>query len=320
MLTDLVLQAENGRAVDRIADQYGLSRDETVQAIEALVPAFSAGLQRNTRDVGGQASLLQALGSGRHPQYVEDPDLAFSDSGLDEGRGILGHVFGNRDVSRGVAAQAAARTGLSESLLKRLLPALAPIILGALVKGLTGRSSDRSGGRPGGSLGSAIGDAAGGGLLGSILGSLADGFLSGGGDAVSGRTRRAPTGRRRRTRRTAERTAGRGGGLEDLIGDVLGGALGGALGGGMGGSGNRRARAPRRETSRREAPRRQRRTRDPLDEFFADRPTRQRRVPQGRQGGRGNDNIFGDAIAPGGRTDRSYQREVGSVFDQLLGE
>lgn len=315
MLTDLVLQADGGRAVDRIADQYGLSRDETVRAIEALVPAFSAGLQRNTRDVGGQASLLQALGSGRHPRYVENPDLAFGDEGLSEGRGILGHVFGNRDVSRGVAAQAAARTGLSEGLLKKLLPALAPIILGALVKGLTGRSGGRSGGGSGGSLGSAIGDAAGGGLLGSILGSLADGFLSGGGSAMGGRTRRAPTGQRRRTRRTAER----GGGLEDLIGDVLGGALGGSLGGGLGGgSANRRVEptTPRR----RETPRRQRRTRDPLDEFFADRPTRQRRVPQGRQGGRGNDNIFGDAIAPGGRTDRSYQREVGSVFDQLLGE
>lgn len=286
MLTDLVLRAENGRAVDRIAQQFNLSHEQTVDAIEALMPAFSQGLQRNTRTAGGQASLLQALGSGRHRQYVEDPERAFSTEGQAEGRGILGHVFGNRDVSRGVAAQAASRTGLSEGLLKKLLPVLAPIVMGALVKGLTGRSGG------GGSLGRSLGDAAGGGLLGSVLGSLADGFLGG---ARSGMRapRRAPTSTRRRARRRSSRS----GGLEDLIGDIVGGAFGGG------------------ETPRK-APRRRRSVEANVDELFAPRPRARRPARRSR----GSDNLFGRAIEPGGRTDAGYRREVGSVFDQLLGK
>ena len=297
MLTDLVLRAENGRAVDRIAEQFNLSRDQTVDAIEALMPAFSTGLQRNTRTAGGQASLLQALGSGRHPQYVEEPERAFSPEGQAEGRGILGHVFGNPDVSRGVAAQAAQRTGLSEGLLKKLLPVLAPIVMGALVKGLTGRSGQgRSGG---GSLGRSIGDAAGGGLLGSILGSLADGFLSG---ARSGArpTRRAPTSTRRRARRRSSRS----GGLEDLIGDLVGGAFGGD---------EQPAPRKRSATTRRRAPKAD------LDRIFAPRPRSQPRTRRPARRSRGDD-LFGQALEPGGRTDAGYRREVGSVFDQLLGE
>ena len=298
MLTDLVLQAENGRAVERMAEQFNLSREQTVEAIDALMPAFSAGLRRNTRDAAGTASLVQALGSGRHPQYVEEPERAFSAEGQAEGRGILGHVFGSRDVSRGVAAQAASRTGLPEGLLKKLLPVLAPIVMGALVKGLTGRSGGAGG--SGGSLGRTIGDAAGGGLLGSILGSLADGFLSGAKSGVgTRRSRRAPTSTRRRTRRRSRRS----GGLEDLIGDIVGGAFGGGTA--------RNIEAPRKTSTRR--------SRAPeanIDELFAPRP-RARRTPRRT---RRDDGLFGEAIRPGGRTDRGYQREVGSVFDQLLGE
>ena len=325
-LTDLVMQADDGRALERVSHQFNLTPEQTRAAVEALMPAFSAGIARQTREPQGAAGFLQALGSGRHTAYVDEPDRAFSAQGQAEGVGILGHLFGNKDVSREVTARAAAQSGLSQGLLKKLLPVLAPIVMGAIVKGLTGRSG--GGGR--GGLGRSIGEAAGGGLLGTILGSLAEGMMSG-----AGGNRRVPTRQRRRTTRRR-----RGGGLEDVLGDLMGGdgrsggsggsgGLGDLLGGMLGGSTNRRV-APQRQRPERQRPERQRPQRAP-------RPsgrTAPRRAPVPQGGGsifeqlrgegparrqRSGGGLFGALTEPGGRTDPAYRREVGSVFDQLLG-
>ena len=314
-LTDLVMQADGGRAVDRIAHQFNLSRDQAEAAIEALMPAFSAGIARQTREPQGAAQFLGALGSGRHVGYVDDPAQAFSTEGQAEGVGILGHLFGKKKVSREVTTRAAQQSGLSQGLLKKMLPVLAPIVMGAIVKALTGRSGANNAG-----LGRSIGEAAGGGLLGTILGSLAEGMMSG----TGGRRMRAP--QRRRARRTKQR----GGGLEDVLGDLMGsggrngggrngGGLGDLLGGMLGGAPNRRI-APQSRTTR--APRPTGRTAPRRSPAPAGRPGsvfEQLRGEGPRARRRDNGGLFGALTDPGGRTDPAYRREVGSVFDQLLG-
>lgn len=289
-LTQLLLTQNNGAAIDQLSQQFGLNQKQTVSAIEALMPAFSTGLKRNVARQSGAADLIQALARGSHQQYVDQPEMATSAAGIQEGNAILGHLFGNKDVSRAVASHAAASTGLGASLLKQMLPAIASMVMGALFKGATG-------GR-GGGLGGALGQAAGGGLLGTILEGLVGGMAGG------ARTRR------RRTRNP----------LEDILGQVLGGGQSRA-------PRQRRRRAdpimpPTRRTTNRNNRQQNGGLGDLLDQLTggSNRSRRQAPAPRRRTGQRGGlEQIFGDMLEPGGNTDTRYRRETGSVFDEFLG-
>ncbi|CDX43598.1 conserved hypothetical protein [Mesorhizobium sp. SOD10] len=133
-LFDIFTQAQNGAGMQALAQQYGLSMQQTQAAVEALLPAFSQGLQRNTADPYGLGAFMTAMASGQHAKYFEDATRAFSPQGIDEGNGILGHLFGSKDLSRAVAAQAAQATGLSQQVLQQMLPAMASMMMGGLFK------------------------------------------------------------------------------------------------------------------------------------------------------------------------------------------
>lgn len=138
-LFDMLAQAQNGNAVDQMARQFGLSQQQTQQAMEALLPAFSQGLKRNASNPYDLGAFLTALSSGQHAKYFEDATRAFSPQGMEEGNGILGHLFGSKELSRAVAAQASQATGIRQDVLKQMLPALATMIMGGLFKQSTGQ-------------------------------------------------------------------------------------------------------------------------------------------------------------------------------------
>lgn len=144
-LFDLIANAQNGQGLDLLAKQFNLNQQQMQSAMDALLPAFSEGLKRNTSDPMGMGSFLQAMGSGNHAKYFEDAANAFSQSGVAEGNGILGHLFGNKDVSRAVAAQAASATGLGQEILKQMLPVIASMVMGGLFKQSTGQMSQAAG-------------------------------------------------------------------------------------------------------------------------------------------------------------------------------
>jgi len=133
-LFDVFAQAQNGAGMQALAQQYGLSMQQTQAAVQALLPAFSQGLQRNTADPYGMGAFMTAMASGQHAKYFEDATRAFSPQGIDEGNGILGHLFGSKDLSRAVASQAAQATGLSQQVLQQMLPAMASMMMGGLFK------------------------------------------------------------------------------------------------------------------------------------------------------------------------------------------
>jgi len=133
-LFDIFAQAQNGNGMQALAQQYGLSMQQTQAAVQALLPAFSQGLQRNTADPYGLGAFMTAMASGQHAKYFDDASRAFSPQGIDEGNGILGHLFGSKDLSRAVAAQAAQATGLSQQVLQQMLPAMASMMMGGLFK------------------------------------------------------------------------------------------------------------------------------------------------------------------------------------------
>lgn len=144
-LFEMLANAQNGNGMEALSRQFGLSQQQTQSAVEALMPAFSQGLKRNASDPYGVGSFLQAMANGQHAKYFDDASRAFSPQGVDEGNGILGHLFGSKDLSRAVAGQAAQATGIGQDVLKQMLPVIASMIMGGLFKQSTGQMQAASG-------------------------------------------------------------------------------------------------------------------------------------------------------------------------------
>jgi hypothetical protein len=147
-ILETILQSQNGGAVRQLGDQFGLQPDQTQAALAALVPALAAGLQRNMTSQGGLDSLVSALASGQHQRYLDDAGTLSDAASFRDGNGILGHVFGSKDVSREVAQRAATQTGIDASTLKRMLPLVAALAM----SGLSRQSNRPAAGAPGGDL------------------------------------------------------------------------------------------------------------------------------------------------------------------------
>ncbi|QPC86820.1 DUF937 domain-containing protein [Mesorhizobium sp. NBSH29] len=157
-LFEMLTNAQNGQGMAALAKQFNLTPQQTEQAVAALVPAFSQGLKRNTADPQGMGSFMAAMTSGKHAQYFDDPAKAVGQQGLKDGKGILGHLFGSKDLSRAVAGQAAQASGVGQDVLKQMLPAVASMLMGGLFKQSTGQMQAASAsGAPSNPLGEIIG-------------------------------------------------------------------------------------------------------------------------------------------------------------------
>ncbi len=141
-----LLNAQGGGATRQLGQQFGLDDNQVSAALSALVPALAAGVQRNTSTQGGLEDLLGALTGGSHQQYVDDPATLGRRETVDDGNGILGHIFGSKDVSREVATRASAQTGIGADILKQMLPMVAAMMMGAMSK----RATQPGGASPGG--------------------------------------------------------------------------------------------------------------------------------------------------------------------------
>lgn len=188
---DDLLNPQNSLAVRQIAQQAGVNDADARRALQQLSPALSRGIQRNIGAEGGLENLLRALQTGNHGRYLDDPSQI--GAAVDDGNGILGHIFGSKDVSRGVANQVSQQTGIGADLIKKMLPLVASVVMGMLAKNMAGGGmggqSQTSGGGLGDILSSVIGGGrpqSGGGGLGDILGSVLGGQAQTGGGGLGG--------------------------------------------------------------------------------------------------------------------------------------
>lgn len=211
--------------ISEIGRQFGLNEAQTRAAFEQLAPVVAAGIRRNNQNDGGLENLLKALQAGNHSRYADDASSLQYDQVADDGNAILGHVFGSKDVSRGVANHAADLSGVGSAVLKKMLPVIAAILMGQLAKRMGGGGSARAqvpqGSGQGGGLGDILGDILGGGKAGQTAptggpggGGLGD-IL---GDILGGGTRQGQA-----APKSPPAGGPGGGGLGDILGDILGG-------------------------------------------------------------------------------------------------
>ena len=153
-LLETILAAQNGGAAQQLGRQFGLGESQTSAALSALVPALAAGFSRNMQQEGGLASLAAALSGGQHTQYLDDASSLQRAETVADGNGILGHIFGSKDVSRQVAQRAAQSSGVSPDILAKMLPVVAAMAMGSMAKRTGGSAQGASlgAGLPGGDL------------------------------------------------------------------------------------------------------------------------------------------------------------------------
>src|SRR5918993_2113450 len=91
-LFDMMMQAQNGNAMDVMAKQFGLAQEQMAKATAALMPAFSTALKRNTANPYDFSTFLTAMSSGNYAQYFEDMNKAFTPQGPADGNTILNQL------------------------------------------------------------------------------------------------------------------------------------------------------------------------------------------------------------------------------------
>ncbi len=165
-IIDMLTGSGNAKAIEQIARQFGLTEEQARGAVSSLAPSLTQGLQRRSEEKIGMEDLMDALGSGNHSRYLDEPKSFGKQETIDDGNSILGHIFGSKEVSRNVARHAGEKTGLGGSLMKKMLPVVASMVMASLGKKLLG-----GGGRTPAPASS------GGGLLTSLLDSDNDGSV-----------------------------------------------------------------------------------------------------------------------------------------------
>jgi hypothetical protein len=217
-----MLGGDDQRHVQALARQFGLDEAQARAAMEQLAPVVAAGMRQQAQSAEGLGQLLEALARGTvGGMSATDPDQMRA-----HGNDILGQVFGDKDVSRGVAQQISGATGIGASVLKQMLPVIAMAVASSFLKTLfTGRGASPAPQRPaprqadaGGGLGDILNDMLGGGRgqpqrqappQGGGLGEILNDMLGGG---------------RGQPQRQAPPQGG--GGLGDILNDMLGGGRG----------------------------------------------------------------------------------------------
>lgn len=129
-----ILSNQQGAILNQVASQFGLDANQAQSAIGQLVPALARGVQNNSQQQGGMQALMQALQTGNHQNYVNEPSRLERPETVSDGNAILGHLFGSKEVSREVASRASKKSGVSSSILKKMLPVLATTVMGSLSK------------------------------------------------------------------------------------------------------------------------------------------------------------------------------------------
>lgn len=133
-LFEMMQTAQNGQAMQNLARQYGLSQQQTQSALDALLPAFTMGLQRQTQDPYAFGNLAQMMTASPFGKLYDADGDGIPDNAQVMGNNVLAQLFGSKEVSNAVVAQAAATSGVGQAILKQMLPVIASMVMGGLFK------------------------------------------------------------------------------------------------------------------------------------------------------------------------------------------
>ena len=75
-LYQIVTGAQGGQALENIAGQFGISREQVDHAVKALMPALSTAFMTKAAQPGGLGDIAGAMTDDQHRQVYADPGAA----------------------------------------------------------------------------------------------------------------------------------------------------------------------------------------------------------------------------------------------------
>lgn len=129
-----ILQSQAGPGMQSIGQQFDLTPEQSRSAMNALLPALAAGLQRSAASdpmgfgrMLGMAGANPYLGGPSQTQPPAQPDY-------------LGQLFGSSVLSHAVLQQASATSGIGQQALRQMLPIMAGMVVAGIVHVLVNQS------------------------------------------------------------------------------------------------------------------------------------------------------------------------------------
>lgn len=119
-----ILQAQAGANLQGFGPQFGLTQEQSLRAMQALLPALTMGLQRNAaQDPMGFAQLFKLAGANPAGTAKPSPQMEM----------LVGQLFGSPHLSQAVLQQAATVSGVATPALKQMLPIMAGMVVAGIV-------------------------------------------------------------------------------------------------------------------------------------------------------------------------------------------
>jgi hypothetical protein len=134
-LADILTQATGKQGFDAFATQFGMTPQQAKTAMEALLPAFSLGLNRATQSPSDMANLFGLFTTGTNYAQMFEQPMQAGQSMVEAGQQALTRIFGSPELTQAIAQQTAAATGVGQEMMKQVMPVMASLIMGGLMKG-----------------------------------------------------------------------------------------------------------------------------------------------------------------------------------------
>ncbi|MBX9991681.1 DUF937 domain-containing protein [Phreatobacter oligotrophus] len=133
-LAEILAQAQKQQGFDQMAAQFGMGAQQMKTAMDALLPAFSLGLNRATQSPMDMAQLFGLFASGTNYAQMFEQPMAAGQAMMTAGQQALGRIFGP-ELSQAIAQQTAVATGFQQEAMKQVMPVMASMLMGGLMKG-----------------------------------------------------------------------------------------------------------------------------------------------------------------------------------------
>ncbi|SNR33520.1 DUF937 domain-containing protein [Lutibacter flavus] len=134
-----LLNSDLGKTlISGASKQFGQDEGKTTSALNAAFPLILGAMKNNASTPDGASGLLKALGNDKHSGGILDNLGSILGGGgvdqnvLDDGAGILGHVFGGREQN--VAQAVSKSSGIDLDTAMNILKVAGPLVMGALGK------------------------------------------------------------------------------------------------------------------------------------------------------------------------------------------
>ncbi|MEM9649300.1 MAG: DUF937 domain-containing protein [Bacteroidota bacterium] len=178
-LLDLLNSPMGKQLISGVAGQTGQSEGKTADVLSMAMPLLMGAMKRNASTPTGAQGLMNALSSKHDGSILDDLGGLFGggvdQSVMDDGAGILGHVFGSKQPQ--VENALSSKSGMDAGSIAQILKIAAPILLGYL-----GRQSRQQNVSNANGLGGLLGGLMGGGSTANKQQSLIETFLDSDGD------------------------------------------------------------------------------------------------------------------------------------------